>query len=226
MAVLLARLAAAHAAEADLLSTVARLPVPGPIAPATAPQATAAGDSTGTTSSAGEPRSGAGPTSSEPTTSGAVTSTTAPALSAGTAPAVASSLAPEQATALTRLLQGEHAAAYAYGTVAAWVAPALRLRARTCWAGHLVGRDALIRLLTAAGVTAPAASPAYDVGTVPTGNSAAVALAAKVEGRCATLAAATVAVTSDGARLLAAEVLVASARRQTGWTASVPALPG
>jgi hypothetical protein len=155
-----------------------------------------------------------------------VTSTTAPDPSTGTPPAVVSSLAPDQATALTRLLQGEHAAAYAYGTVAAWVTPALRPRARTCWTGHLAGRDALIRLLTAAGVTAPAASPAYDVGTVPTGSSAAVALAAKVEGRCAALAAATVAVTSDGGRLLAAEVLVASARRQAGWTASVPALPG
>jgi hypothetical protein len=155
-----------------------------------------------------------------------VTSTTAPGPSTGTPPAVVSSLAPEQATALTRLLQGEHAAAYAYGTVAAWVTPAQRARARTCWAGHLAGRDTLIRLLTAAGVTAPAASPAYDVGTVPTGSSAAVALAAKVEGRCAALAAATVAVTSGGGRLLAAEVLVTSARRQASWTASVPALPG
>jgi hypothetical protein len=129
-------------------------------------------------------------------------------------------------TALSRLLHGEHAAVYAYGVVTARVTPGLRTRARTCWTAHLSDRDDLIRLLTAAGARAPAASPAYDIKGPPSTSSAAVELAATVESRLATLAASAVGATTGSTRVVAAELLVAAARHQTGWVPDVAALPG
>jgi hypothetical protein len=226
MAVLLARLAAAHAAGADLLSSAARLPAPSPIAPASAPltsgttgPAVSADSATtgGTRTSGGTPSGGSATSAGMGAPAGTPTGMPSPSVQ---------SLRPDQETALGRLLQGEHAAVYAYGIVTAWVTPALRARARSGWTAHLNSRDELTRLLTGAGVTAPAASPAYDTGQPPRSSADAVALAARVEGRLAALAASAVGATSDGARLVAARVLVTSARRQTEWTASVSALPG
>jgi Domain of unknown function (DUF4439) len=213
LAVLLARLAAGHAAGADLLSAAAHLPAPGTVVPA---PAITAGSATASTSTA--------------STSTASTTTTTPAGTSATTQAGASSPAPsldtEQVGALTRLLQGEHAAAYAYGVVTAWVAPPLRERAHLFWSDHLTDRDTLEQLLTASGASAPAASAAYDLGALPTGSPAAVTLAANVEGRLAALAASAVGAGPQSRRLFAAELLIGSARRQSAWTSAVSALPG
>lgn len=215
MAVLLARLAAAHAAGADLVAAAARLPAPGKVAAATGTDAPAA---------TGPPVAGDAPAIGSPGTartsgppSDNVVRTTGPATP---------SLGSEQVTALTRLLNGEHAAVYAYGVITARVAEKQRARARACWNAHLAGRNEVVRLLTSAGANAPAALPAYDIADLPGNSAAATGLAATVEGRLTTLAASTVGTTTDGARTVAAGLLVAAARRRAGWVPDVEALPG
>jgi hypothetical protein len=232
LAVLLARLAAAHGAEADLLSAAARLPAPGPVTPAapatTASRTTASRTTAPGPTTTGMPASnGTSPASTAASRDAGSPASGGSAGTSGTTPAPAtSSLGTEQVNALTRLLQGEHAAVYAYGVVAAWVAPTLRARAHDFWSGHLTDRDALTELLRSGAATAPPGSAAYDVGPLPSGSPAAVALAAKVEQRLATVADSAVAGTSDGARLAAAGILVSSARRQAAWAGSTAALPG
>lgn len=229
MAVLLARLAAAQAAGADLLASVAHLPAPRQVTPVLT---SSVPDTTGSVSQATDWAASSGPgiTGDTATSSGTPSDgSAAPAgetIQAGTPARGVPSLGPDQAAELSRLLQGEHAAVYAYGIVTALVAPALRARALSGWTAHLSSRNELTGLLTDAHVTAPAASPAYDVGEPPHDSASAVALAAKVEGRLATSAAVAVGNTMDGSRLAAARILIASARRQTRWTASVSALPG
>jgi hypothetical protein len=237
MAVLLARLAAAHAAGADLLASAARLPAPRPVTPVFSSSVSKAtgsvsqttgraassdsGRTDDTEASHGTPSDGSTAVAGETIQAGALAGTPA-----GTPTEGVPSLRPEQTAELSRLLQGEHAAVYAYGIVTALVAPALRARALSGWTAHLSSRNDLTDLLIDAHVTAPAASPAYDVGKLPHTNADAVALAAQVEGRLAASAAAVVGTTTDDARLVAARILITSARRQAGWTASVAALPG
>jgi len=219
MAVLLARLAAAHAAGADLLAAAARLPGPGEFVPGPATAGGTAGPTTAATGAGGQASSTG--TGGPASLTGGSRPASPPSAAGSASPTATGQVAP-----LARLLQGEHAAVYAYGVVAAWVAPPQRDQAHADWDAHLGERDELVQVLTAAGVSAPAASAGYDLGTPPDGGPAAVRLAATVEGRLAALAAAVVGATADGARPVAAGVLVAAARRQVGWTSTLDALPG
>ncbi|HET9658394.1 MAG TPA: DUF4439 domain-containing protein, partial [Kineosporiaceae bacterium] len=218
LAVLLARVAAAHAGLADLLAAAAARPVPGPVVPQT--PATDAGTDTATPAAAGSAAGTAGATATGNPSGPAGTA------SPGTPRPTSTPLPSAAVTALGRLLQGEHAAAYAYGPITAWLVPAQRDQARACWQAHLGERDDLTTLLSSGGAPAPAASPAYDLGDAPANPAGAVTLASGVEDRVATLAAAAVGPASGPARLAAAGILVASVRRSAGWTRTVAALPG
>jgi hypothetical protein len=223
LAVLLSRLAAGHAAGADLLAAAAHLSAPGAVVPA--PAITAGGATTGPAAASPGGATPGGAASGSATAPAGTSAGAVAGASAG-ASSPPPSLGSEQAGALARLLQGQHAAIYAYGVVTAWVAPPLRERAHLFWSDHLAERDTLEQLLIASGASAPAASAAYDLGTPPAGSPAAVTLAANVEGRLATLAASAVGAGDQSRRLLAAELLIAAARRQSAWTSTVSALPG
>ena len=216
MAVLLARLAAAWAAHADLLASAARLPAPGPLL--------LGGTSTPTTTRPGiAPPPSPSTSASRPATPGTATAqaTSSPAPSPSR-----STLDDATRAALMRMLQGEHAAVYAYGVVTARVVPALRARAEAGWSAHLALRDALEQELLLTGVTPPAAAAGYDLGALAPGSPGAVALAARVEAAVAAVAAQAVASTASSHRSDAAGTLVGAARRRAGWTGRSQALPG
>lgn len=207
LAALLARIAAACAAHADLLAAKGGLQPP----PALRTSAT----STATPPSPA-PLPGAAPTPG-PSASPSATSTGSGA--------AASALPDGAREALAALTAGEHAAVYAYGAVVARVAGRQRDRAKDAWAWHMARRDLLEERLLAAGVQPPAAAPAYDLGQALTPSSAA-SLAATVEDRLAALGVRAVAATSGPDRSDAAEALVAGARRAAAWHGRVSALPG
>jgi hypothetical protein len=135
-------------------------------------------------------------------------------------------LDPAAATGLSRLLQAEHAAVFAYGLITARVPDARRASARALWLSHRVRRDQLERALSQAGVTPPAALPAYRVGAAPSTPAQTAALAARVEDGMATVALATVTTTSGDVRNQAALDLIRAARRATGWRGTSVPLPG
>jgi hypothetical protein len=205
LAALLARIAAARATHADLLTAKAGLRRPPTLR---------------TSSSAPQ---------------GAVRASPAPLPGAAAAPvpsdagsavgAAQGGLSGAAREALAAVTAGEHAAVYAYGAVAAVVAARERDRAQDAWSWHIARRDGLEERLLAAGVRPPAAAPAYELGA-PLSATAAAALAATVEDRLATLGARTVAATSGPDRSDAAEALVAGARRAAAWRGSGDALPG
>jgi Domain of unknown function (DUF4439) len=69
-------------------------------------------------------------------------------------------------------------------------------------------------------------APAYDLGAGALTSAGAVALAATVEDRLATLGARAVAAATGEDRSDAAEGLVAGARRAAAWRGRTTALPG
>jgi hypothetical protein len=204
LAVLLARIAAARATHADLLAAKAGLR-----RPATLRTSSAAAQDAVLASPVPLPGAAPAPVPSD-------------APSAGGAGGGLSDAAREALTALTA---GEHAAVYAYGAVAAVVAPRDRNRAQDAWSWHVSRRDVLEERLLAAGVRPPAAASAYQLGA-PLTATGATALAATVEDRLATLGARTVAATAGPDRSDAAEALVAGARRAAAWRGSGTSLPG
>jgi hypothetical protein len=227
VAVLLARIAAARAAHADLLSTAAGLRPPGRLVPSLAAAAAAPSGPAGAASGPDD----AGPAVAP---SGSVAADgPLPPPPAGVQPAVPAAgptpstggpaLAAAAREALVALTAGEHAAVFAYGLVAARVPAAQRDRARAGWAWHLERRDLLEDRLLTAGVHPPAAAPAYDVGGAPSRDGAA-RLAATVEQRLAALAIRTVAATQGDDRLEAAVGLVEGARRAAAWSGRPQAL--
>jgi hypothetical protein len=221
VAALLARIAAARAAHADLLSAAAGLRLPGRLVPA--------GVAVGIPAAAPGPDAAApGPTPSPsaalplpPPPVGVQPSPAAPpSPSAGVAV-----LAAGAREALVALTAGEHAAVFAYGLVAARVPGPQRARARAGWSWHLERRDQLEERLLTAGVEPPVAAPAYDVGGAPT-PAGAVRLAATVEQRLAALTVRAVSATQGDDRREAAAALVEAARRTAAWTGRPQALPG
>ncbi len=213
LAALLARIAAARATHADLVSARARLrplPVlavsptsasatPGSAAsvvptPATMPAAAGPTAAAAAGSLPGSSASGAGAAPGVSATGGPGTS-----LTPGPIPAGAALRAPAR-DALAALAAGEHAAVYAYGVDRR----ARRVRvtgpgALAAWNWHVTRRDELEERLLDAGVQPPAAAPAYQLGAAPDAG-AAVALAATVEDRLAQLAAHAVAATTGADR--------------------------
>jgi hypothetical protein len=157
-AVLLCRIAAALAVNADLLNTanhgkpiLALTPIPAAAAvPAAEPISTDL------------PTDPADPPAAEATT---------PVLSA-----------------LNRLLAGEHAAVFAYPLIIARGGKNRRTSSTALWQAHRAERDDLEVRLLAAGVAPVTAEPAYEVGTPPTTSARAAALAARIERGLAALA--------------------------------------
>jgi hypothetical protein len=142
------------------------------------------------------------------------------------APTGAAGLSDAARAALTALVAGEHAAVYAYGAVVARVPAHERDRARDAWGWHMARRDVLEERLLAAGIQPPVAAPAYDLGARTLTSAGAVALAATVEDRLATLGARAVAASTGTDRSDAAEGLVAGARRAAAWRGRTNPLPG
>jgi hypothetical protein len=219
MATLLVRIAAGRAVDGDLLARAAKLPVPGALRPA-------GGTTSGATASAG------GTTGSAPTgaTASAGSSSAGPS-SAGTSGPAGSATAnrPERSAgsrqALNDLLVGEHAAAFAYGLLAARAGTGQQDLAQGLWQEHLVARDYLESQIVAVGDSPPVPEPAYDVGPAPSSTQQVASLAGRVERALASVAATAVSSADPDVRPLAADYLVQAARRAARW-GSVQPLPG
>ncbi|RZS86958.1 uncharacterized protein DUF4439 [Motilibacter rhizosphaerae] len=129
---------------------------------------------------------------------------------------------PAEAAALQAALAGEHAAAWAYGVVAARVPARLASRARRDLAEHRAARDVLAAAVTAGGASPAAALPGYDVPAV-----APAELAAGVEDRLAAAYLDLVEVTASPALLeLGAAGAAACAVRAALWRGRTTAFPG
>jgi hypothetical protein len=205
-ALLLYRIAASCAANADLLRAANHSKALGTLTPA---------GSNGTT-----------PTSP---TEATTTPTVAPSDETQTPESPKSSsqkLTTDETAALNRLLAGEHAAFYAYPLVIAHIDTARKAIAEALWEAHRQQRDELERVLIAAGAEPAEASAAYEV-TTPETSAKAVALATLVEKRLAGLAVDVIAVADTATvQSLAAGVLVDSTRRQAAWSNRPVTEPG
>lgn len=211
-ALLIYRIAAACATDADLLRTAVGGDSLGTLKPAAALT-----DSSTTTDD-----------STDDSTDGLADTTTDSDATDGTQDSTAGpeDLTEDETDALNRLLAGEHAAFYAYPLVIAHVDDDHRSVAEALWEAHQDQRDALERLLVGAGETPVAAAAAYAV-TTPATPAKAVALATKVERRLAGLAADVIAVAEDSTvQSTAADLLVLAARRQAAWSNRPVADPG
>lgn len=131
----------------------------------------------------------------------------------------------EAAAALAAALEGEHAAVFGYGVVAARLADAAREQAVEHLAAHEDVVQRLTEVLRGADRDVPVAAPAYDLPAVTT-EAEVRGLATALEERTAALHAACVAATVDGARLLAADLLVGAALRGAAWRGAAVPLPG
>ena len=80
---------------------------------------------------------------------------------------------------LRSLVEAEHAAVYGYGVLGARLDDEGRRFARLAYDSHRARRDQLVAALTAAGVTAAAPLPAYDVAVAD--GPQAMALAVRLE---------------------------------------------
>ena len=123
-------------------------------------------------------------------------------------------------------LAGEHACVYGYGIVGAHL-PGDAAAAHEALDEHRVRRDALTRLIRAAGAEPVAALSTYVPPSPVTDQTTATALAVTMEQRLGDLYADLVAA-ADSPELcgLAARGLVAVSRRQVQWGAAVDAFPG
>ncbi|KXO93620.1 ferritin-like domain-containing protein [Tsukamurella tyrosinosolvens] len=83
--------------------------------------------------------------------------------------------------AVAAALTSEHAAVYLYGLVEAYAAPTRKAEIATYAAEHRSQRDALARVLSAAGVEVPVAAPAYTPPEPVTDPVSAAKVAAAVE---------------------------------------------
>lgn len=135
-------------------------------------------------------------------------------------------LSAKTVASLQAAVDGEHAAAYGYGVLAARLATDQRARALEDLAGHQrVARD-LGRWLVAAGADVPAAAPGYALPAPVTDAAQAVALAAHLESALAATDADLVAASAGPLRSVSAELLVARALAAYGWSGVGTAFPG
>jgi hypothetical protein len=209
---LLARIAAARVVHADLLAAAVGLPVPDEPRPAH--------DTPSASPTSASPTS-ASPTSSPTSSPTGMASPTPDATTVTVLP-----LDPTAVIALSALLSAEHAAVFGYGLLTARVLDARRPAVRTLWMAHRARRDELERRLADAGVTPPAALPAYDVGPAPNSPAALATLGARIEDAMATAALSAVYTSTGEVRSQVALDLVRAARRATGWRGTPTALPG
>ncbi len=219
-AVLLCRIAAGRATNTDVVTTALGHALPGPLTPAAA--ATGSGPTA-------PPTGGAGPTPTGSTTStDSAASGTSTGASTGTPTGSPSAQDPQSPalTSINRLLAGQYAAVYVYPLIVARVDDTRRAQARTLWQNHRNDRDRLTEYVLALGGRPATPGAAYEISTPPVTVARAVALAARVEGSLAALAADVVAAATGADRALGADALVEAARRTAGWTGRPVALPG
>lgn len=133
---------------------------------------------------------------------------------------------------LIAALQAEHAAIYGYGTAGAKLDAGTIGLARTAEAAHRTRRDALVVRLAGAGVTPPAAAPAYAMPFPVTDKASALKLLVQIEERTAAQWRLALPPTNGEVRKLALDALIdcavrATALRQAGnVTPLTTALPG
>jgi len=225
VAVKLARIAAARAVQADLLAGAAGLAAPGdlvlPTGGAGATDGSASRD-LAATGAGTTPADGDAPVDADRAVSSGAS--TAPA---STGPTARSSLPQTTLKALSTLLEGEHAAVFAYGTITARIPSSSRARAQELWNDHVHGREEIIRRIRAGGGRPPAASAAYGLGTEDLSRGAGVrALAADVEDGLASVAIDAVGQAEPSDRVWVAQFLVRAARDSARWSGDPPSLPG
>ncbi len=215
LAALLVRIAAARAAQADVVARAFDLRAPGRLLPA-APGPTQTGVQTQTGAPTRDGTPGGSATSVPAGAPGPLT-TLAPA------PRVSRSTA--DLDALARLVEAEHAAVYGYAVVVPRVARSQRDQARAVWDAHRQTRDAVEVLVVAAGVTPPAARPAYALD-VPSDADGARALAAGIEAGVARVGVWSVGRGTGEVRALAADLAVVATRHRAQWLGAVPPFAG
>jgi len=129
--------------------------------------------------------------------------------------------------ALRAALSAEQAVVYGYGILGARTRGGDRRRSRSALNAHLVIRDRLIALITAAGANPPAAQPAYRLGIAVTDRASARELGARLEQGSAGAAWDLIAASGPGTAVRAAAIswLADAAMRGESWGAR-QALPG
>ena len=128
------------------------------------------------------------------------------------------------ATALTSLLEQEHAAVYAYGVLGARLADDLRPQARAAADAHRAARDGLTERLRALGSDVPGPQLAYAVTVAD--QRAALALAVRVETELGVRWRDLVAQSPDpDLRRLGTEQLTQTAVRAVGWRVAAKVTP-
>ncbi|KXP12622.1 ferritin-like domain-containing protein [Tsukamurella pseudospumae] len=128
--------------------------------------------------------------------------------------------------AVAAALTSEHAAVYLYGVVEAFAAPTRRAEIATYAAEHRAQRDALARVLSAAGVEVPVAAAAYNPPEPVTDPVSAAKVAAAAEDDSA--AAHRGVLThgdGDGVRHLGVTGLGGAAVRGARWRAALGVAP-
>ncbi|MBA3488904.1 MAG: ferritin-like domain-containing protein [Longispora sp.] len=118
---------------------------------------------------------------------------------------------------LVTALAAEHAAIYGYGVVGGRLTGSVLDASRQAEGTHRQRRDDLIIRLTGAGVTPPAAEPAYATPFIVTDQAGALRLAAVLEERTAQVWRSALPVTTGDDRALALAALVDAARRCARW---------
>lgn len=129
------------------------------------------------------------------------------------------------AEAVAAALDGEHAAVYTYGVVAARLAGGERDRALASLDDHRLLVERLSTWLLDAGLEAAPSAPAYTVPPLSTPRDA-VVLAASLEDQVAVLDASLVAASWRALRAEAANLLVRRALAAAAWRGTGTAFPG
>ncbi len=129
------------------------------------------------------------------------------------------------AAAVAAALDGEHAAVYTYGVVAARLSDGERERALASGESHRLLVERLSTWLVDGGLDAPPSAPAYDVPPLATPQDA-IVLAAGVEDQVAVLDASLVAASTGGLRAEAVDLLVRRALSASAWRGTGTAFPG
>jgi hypothetical protein len=133
---------------------------------------------------------------------------------------------PTPVAALQDVLRSEHAAVYGYGLLGPQLTGTGRSDALSALDHHRLRRDGIRAMITAAGAVPPEAEAAYRPGIPLNSPSAAVELAARIEGDLALAYGRLVAATTDDTRASAARWLQDAAVRQARWGNTAPRFPG
>jgi Domain of unknown function (DUF4439) len=131
-------------------------------------------------------------------------------------------------TALQAALAAEQAACYGYGVVGAHLAATASLlaEATACWTAHQRARDELEQLIIAAGGSPAPAAAAYQLPVTVRSETAARALAVRLESGVASAYLGLVALGSLALRRFGAVQMQQSAVRSARWNGRPAAFPG